>query len=106
MSDEALFFAHYDVLTQRPTSNIRLEPLDYLTIQNNSNYINNPNLKPQKTIDYELGFQQKLNSYSSFKMSAFVREMRNMIQVTRVNGAYPETYFSYGNYDFGTVKGL
>jgi hypothetical protein len=106
ISDEALFFAHYDVLTQRPTSNIRIEPLDYLTIQNNSNYINNPNLKPQKTIDYELGFQQKLNNYSSFKMSAFVREMRNMIQVTRVNGAYPETYFSYGNYDFGTVKGL
>ncbi len=106
ISDEALFFAHYDVLTQRPTSNIRLEPLDYLTIQNNSNTINNPNLKPQKTIDYELGFQQKLNNYSSFKMSAFVREMRNMIQYTRVAGAYPETYFTYGNYDFGTVKGM
>ncbi len=106
ISDEALFFAHYDVLTQRPTSNVRIEPLDYLTIQNNSNTINNPNLKPQKTIDYELGFQQKLNNYSSFKMSAFVREMRNMIQYSRVNGAYPVTYSTYGNYDFGTVKGL
>ena len=30
ISDEAQFFAHYDVLTQRPPQSNRIEPLDYL----------------------------------------------------------------------------
>jgi hypothetical protein len=29
ISDEAVFFAHYDILTQRPTSNVRFSPIDY-----------------------------------------------------------------------------
>ncbi|HIA06608.1 MAG TPA: hypothetical protein EYN71_07910 [Flavobacteriales bacterium] len=110
ISDEALFFAHYDVLTRRPSIGEnpieRLSPTHYLYMQNRSITINNPNLKPSKTIDYELGFQQKLNSYSSLKISAFYREMRDQIQVTRITDAYPITYTTYGNLDFGTVKGM
>lgn len=106
ISDEALFFAHYDVLTQRPSSNSSLQLLDYLLIQNTNNVINNPDLKAEKTIDYELGFQQKLNNYSSLKIAAFYREQRDMVQTVRVVGAYPENYLSYGNKDFGTVKGM
>lgn len=105
ISDEALFFAHYDVLTQRPPSGVRMNPLTYMFITSNNNTVNNPSLKPEKTIDYELGFQQKLNSNSSLKISVFYREMRNQIQIRRFVGAYPETYNSYGNIDFGTVKG-
>lgn len=106
ISDEALFFAHYDVLSRRPSSGERLNPTHYLFIQNRNIRINNPNLKPEKTIDYELGFQQKLNNTSSLKISAFYREMRDMIQVTRIVEAYPTTYTSWGNLDFGTVKGM
>ncbi len=106
ISDEALFFAHYDVLTQRPSSNNSLQLIDYLLIQNTNNTINNPDLKAEKTIDYELGFQQKLNNFSSLKIAAFYREQRDMVQVIRVTGAYPENYLSYGNQDFGTVKGM
>lgn len=106
ISDEALFFAHYDVLTQRPSSNSSLQLIDYLLLQNNNDRINNPDLKAEKTIDYELGFQQKLTNNSSLKISAFYREQRDMIQVVRVVGAYPEDYLSYGNQDFGTVKGM
>lgn len=106
ISDEALFFAHYDVLTQRPSSNSSLQMIDYLLIQNTNNRINNPDLKAERTIDYELGFQQKINSVSSLKIAAFYREQKDMIQVVRISGAYPENYLSYGNQDFGTVKGM
>jgi hypothetical protein len=44
ISDEALFFAHYDVLTQRPTGFSRMDPTDYLFIDARNDYINNPNL--------------------------------------------------------------
>ena len=107
ISEDALFFAHYDVLTKRPVSGNRLDPTDYLFIENRSaSVLNNPDLKPEKTIDYELGFQQKLNSSSAIKFSAFYRELRNLIQTTRILEAYPRTYTTYGNLDFGTVKGL
>ncbi len=106
ISDEAVFFAHYDVLTQRPERGVRLELMDYEFIRSQTSVINNPALKPTKTIDYELGFQQVLSRSSSLKISAFYRDMRDMIQVRELAGAYPEDYVSYRNIDFGTVKGI
>jgi len=106
ISDEAVFFAHYDILTQRPTSSNRFSPIDYLFIRSRNALISNPDLKPEKTIDYELGFQQVLSPTSSLKITAFYKEMRDMIQVRNYTGAYPRPYRAFGNLDFGTVKGL
>ncbi len=110
ISDEALFMAHYDVLTQRPGSN-SIDPLAYMYIDKYGMSstlapINNPNLKPTKTINYEIGFQQKLNNSSSLKLSGFYKEMRDMIQTQKISGSYPADYMTYTNVDFGTVKGL
>lgn len=106
ISDEASFFAHYDILTKRPTTGARFNPIDYQFIESRTNTINNPNLLPEKTIDYELGFQQVLTKTSSLKISAFYREQRNNVQLINVFEAYPNTYRTFGNRDFGTVKGL
>jgi len=106
ISDVALFSAHYDVLTQRPYDN-RLNPIQYLHLQKFSgDPISNPNLTSPKTIEYELGFQQKVSDASSIKISAFYREMRDQRQVQNMTGAYPYNYITYQNIDFGTVKGL
>ena len=109
ISDDALFYAHYDILTQRPQQGqVQVDPIHYLFIATagSTGTITNPNLKPEQTIDYELGFQQKINNASSLKLAGFYREMRNQIQQYRLSGAYPRTYYSYNNIDFGTVKGL
>lgn len=111
ISDRANFFAHYDVLTQRPPTNLRFDPTDYLFIEQAGTagfHVNNPNLKPERTIDYELGFSQVLNERknASVTLSAFYREMRDMIQQINLIGAYPITYGTYGNIDFGNVKGF
>lgn len=105
ISDEALFFAHYDVLTERP-SNIFTNIYDYYYFDQISGSINNPSLKPSQTIDYELGFTQKLTNSSSMTITGYYREIRNMIQLYRYTGAYPKDYTSYSNLDFSTVKGL
>jgi outer membrane receptor protein involved in Fe transport len=105
ISDEALFFAHYDILTSRPGGTF--DPTSYYYLANNpGDNISNPNMKPQKTIDYELGFQQRLTNSSSLKIAAYYREQRDMAQAIRVLGAYPVDYFTTGNIDFGTSKGL
>ncbi|MDL2261928.1 TonB-dependent receptor [Bacteroidales bacterium OttesenSCG-928-I21] len=107
ISDDALFFAHYDILSKRPSYYNELNPVQHYYIWSyNTSTINNANLKPEKTVDYELGFQQKLGNSSAIKLSAFYREMRDMQQTIAVNGAYPSSYYTYGNIDFGTVKGF
>ena len=107
ISDEAQFFAHYDVLTQRPPQSNRLEPVDYLFMADRVGAtLNNPDLKSEKTVDYELGFAKTLSLRSALKISAFYKELRDMIQVVNVLGAYPAQYLTYGNIDFGTVKGM
>lgn len=112
ISDEAKFFAHYDVLTKRPTSGTnpinQLDPSDYYYLESraSSANLNNPNLQPEKTIDYEVGFSQKLTNSMALTISAFYRESRNMVQIVRVFDAYPIEYRTYDNIDFATVKGM
>ena len=109
ISEEANFFAHYDVLTQRPPSNSLATPLTYYYFLENiqrNNQFNNPNLRPERTIDYEVGFQQKLSASSAIKMSAYYKELRDMIQSQTFLYAFPSSYDGFGNQDFGTVKGF
>lgn len=106
ISDNALFSAHYDILTKRPTYGLRFDPVEYQFLKNRSAIVNNPNLKPEQTIDYEVGFQQAIGDKSAIKISAYYREQRNVVQLINVQEAYPRTYKTYGNKDFGTVKGL
>ncbi len=111
ISTEANFFAHYDILVQRPPSNTLATALDYFYFTDRpgtgGNPLSNPNLRPERTIDYEIGFQQKLTNTSKFKLSAYYKELRDMIQqrtffpVPLVN-----TYVTYDNQDFATVKGF
>lgn len=109
ITDEAIFIFHYDVLAQRPTTGLsRLDPFDYLGLSylNNGNILNNPNLKPQRTTEYEMAFKQMLSKRSALKLSAFYRELRDLLQAVNYPEAYPITYIAYGNRDFGTVKGF
>jgi len=108
VNDNSLFYAHYNIITSRPT-NLQISPVDYLFISKNnaaSSIINNPNLKPQQSIDYEIGFRQKIGAKSAISISAYYSEKRNQIQAYRFSGAYPNTYYSYQNIDFGTVQGF
>ena len=112
ISDDANFFAHYDVLVQRPPSNTVATALDYYYWFDNisqSGYVaNNPNLAPTRTVDYEAGFQQRITQSSALKLSFFVREMRDMIQrrTYLFSMGSANSYTTYDNQDFGTVKGL
>jgi outer membrane cobalamin receptor len=114
ISDDAGFFAHYDVLYQRPPSNAFASALDYYFFQDVSRInpdgaaLNNPNLKPVRTVDYEVGFQQKVAESMALKVSAYYKEMKDLVQ-QRVftNVASPlNSYKMFDNLDFGTVKGF
>lgn len=104
---KALFYAHYDILVQRPKTGNYANPLDYMYLASNTGtLVGNPNLKPEKTFDYELGFQQQISNNSGIGISAFYRERKDMIQVRPYLFAWPQTYYTFGNRDFSTTKGF
>ena len=107
-NDQALFYAHYDVYAQRPQDRNYITPEYYLYLDKvaTGSTLANPNLKPERQISYEIGFQQKLNRTTGLKISSFYKEFKDLIQVVKVLYADPITYSTYGNKDFSTTKGF
>jgi outer membrane receptor for ferrienterochelin and colicin len=114
ITDRAVFHAQYGVFLQQP-------PLqDVLLSKTLAEYmigsapsatvIANPNLKPEKTISYEVGFRQMITDNAALGFTAFYKEIKDLIQYrnigTNATPAYPNSYETYQNVDFGTVKGL
>lgn len=110
ISDEANFFAHYDVLVSRPLTRNIATALDYYYWKTAGRTpTSNPNLKPVRTIDYQVGFQQKLTNSSAIKLSAYYKEFRDLIQQRTLLFTSPNPindYLTFDNLDFGTVKGF
>ena len=108
ISDVAKFYGYYDILTKRPTVGNRLNPSDYYYLESraSSAQLNNPNLQPEQTTSYEVGFEQAVTFNSAIRFAAFYSESRNLVQATRVFDAYPIEYQTYHNIDVATVKGM
>lgn len=106
VGENSQFKASYDIIARRPSGNWRAEYLKYLYMSQIT-AISNPNLKPERITNYELGFQQALNKTNAISISAFYKETRDLIQIVQYAGADPNNnYYSYDNIDFKTTKGL
>jgi outer membrane receptor protein involved in Fe transport len=107
LNENALFYAHYDVMYQRPNVGSFATQIDYMFVEQNPDLTyGNSNLKPERAIDYEVGFQQRLTDNSGLTLSGFYKERKDQIQVRRYVYAFPITYLTYGNRDYSTYKGL
>ncbi len=107
ITEDAQFFAHYDVLSQRPQgSRNQLNLSEYFYFSEDAGVKNNPNLKPETTIDYEFGFKQKVSKSSAVTISAYYKEFRNLIQLRKIYNAFPADYTTYDNIDFVSSKGI
>ncbi len=106
IGDKSQFKASYDIIARRPSSGWEASYLSYLYMTQISS-VSNPNLKPERITNYEIGFQQALNKTSAISASAYYKETRDLIQLIQYNGADPNpNYYSYDNKDFRTIKGV
>jgi len=109
VSDKSEFKASYDVIARRPGSSYwAASYASYLFMEKMSGAaLTNPNLKPEKITNYELGFQQVLSESSALAISAYYKQTRDLINLVQYTGADPTTmYYSYDNQDFRTTKGV
>ena len=106
VGEKSQFKASFDIITRRPSSGWQADYVRYLYMSQFSS-VSNPNLKPERITNYELGFQQALNASSAISASAYYKETRDLIQLVQYNGADPNpNYYSYDNKDFRTTKGV
>ena len=104
VTDRALFFASYNVLSQRPTEQAYAPFSVYEEIGLQNSRTPNPALEPEKTTQYELGFRQRIGERAGLTLSGFYRTQENKVSNRPVTGGAPD-YGTYLNADFTTTKG-
>ena len=72
--------------------------------------VGNPNLKPEKTVLYEFGFQQQFGNLIGMDFNVFYKDIRELLalQSIRYNSPNygPSNYSIYLNKDYGSARGL
>jgi len=109
VTDRSKFTASYDIIARRPSESYWQAPYaSYLFMSNLSEpTLTNPNLKPEKITNYELGFQQVLSTHSALTISAYYKQTRDLINLVQYVGADPKNiYYTYDNQDYRTTKGM
>lgn len=73
-----------------------------------SGLFGNPELKPQRTVSYELGIQQELARNIKMEMTGYYRDVRDWVAtgVPISLGISGADYFSYTNKDYSNVRGI
>lgn len=85
-------------LYSNPT--FQVSPFDLRTL------MGNPELKPQKTVQYEVGLWQQIGEGMSVEVAVYYRDIYDLLG-TKIISTYNQVrYGLYTNLDYGNVKGL
>ena len=68
--------------------------------------IGNPNLKPEKTIQYELGLQQELVDGLSMELTVFYKDFRDLLGIEILTLSNATTFYRYINKEYGNSSGI
>lgn len=113
VTDKTVFHAQYGKFVQQPNLDESYVGYDYLAYQLTTGYffsnMKGLNLRPTRTTNYELGFTQQIADFLSFDITAFYRDIKDLVQmvpqsVDMVSGF--QNYFIRANVDFATTKGI
>lgn len=94
------FFQMPPMYSLYKNNSYRVAPTDYTT------ETGNPQLKPQKTVSYEIGLWQELIPGMSLEVALFYRDIYDLLSVKIVSTYNQIEYGLYTNKDYGNVRGL
>lgn len=94
-----------------PFNNLYLNPNFRIPLtgnypQNIGTTIGNTNLEPQKTIMYEIGLQQALTQVLGVSVSAYYKDIRNLLSTKIFIKNNFKKFSQLVNLDYGSVKGI
>ena len=108
ISANGAFHASYGHFFQMPSfQRMFNEPLVTLTaLQLNGRRLGNANLKAERTIAYEIGLQQGLTPELSVDITAYYKNVKNLLGIEQLTTIDRVSYTRYVNRDYGNSKGI
>ncbi len=113
VTDKTVFHAQFGKFIQQPDLNESYVGYDYYAYQLTTGYffqdMRGPGLRPTRTTQYELGFSQQIADFMSFDITAYYKDIKDLVQMVP---APVDIASGYGNYylrqnvDFATTKGV
>jgi outer membrane receptor protein involved in Fe transport len=68
--------------------------------------LGNADLKPEKTVGYEIGLQQELTSTIVADVTAYYKDIRNLLGIEMLTTIDAVSYTRFINRDYGNTKGI
>jgi len=68
--------------------------------------IGNPNLKPERTVQYEIGLQQGLTDDIAMELTVFYKDVRDLLGIELLTLSDATTFYRYVNKEFGNSLGF
>ena len=106
VSTKSVIHLNYGVFTQRP-------PFQYifinrLKLEATPNYerLGNPQLEPEKTIAYDVGLVRALPFGLYLDVSAYLKDVSNLIQFAVYQDNGGNRYFTFDNREYADIKGF
>jgi outer membrane receptor protein involved in Fe transport len=109
VTDKTVFHGQFGKFVQQPELRYLYTGWNYMAgqlNQGNQVTVGNPDLKPVSTTSYEIGVGQQIGVASSVSLTAYYKEIRDLVVLKNRVNASPVTYAQYQNGDYGSVKGL
>jgi outer membrane receptor protein involved in Fe transport len=109
--DAALFFA-YGHFTQMPALGTMFDNADYRVLNKlqaggiSYGVLGNPDVKPERTVQYQFGFKQAVTDWLGLDASVFYKDIRDLLGVEFVSTYNGAEYARLTNVDFGNVIGV
>jgi outer membrane receptor protein involved in Fe transport len=109
VSERTQFHANYGLFFQQPNLENLYTSYGYLEYKAKvGGYyypFGNPDLAPETTTAYEVGFTQQLASNARLDVTAFYKNVQDLVQVESIRSS-PNSYTTFRNTDYGTIKGV
>lgn len=108
ISATGAFHVAYGHFFQMPSyEKIYSVPLKVLTpLQLNGMTLGDAGINPERTIAYEIGLQQALTRDLALDITAYYKDIRNLLGIERIITVDAIGYNRYINRDYGNVKGV
>ncbi len=111
ISEQASLFFAYGHFTQFPGIGDVFNNADYnqlADLQATSAIVTmgNPDIKPERTVQYQFGYKQALNENLGLDVTAFYKDIRDLLGTRIIETYNGARYAQLSNVDFGSVVGV
>lgn len=107
ITDRSKFRFNYGHFFQTPRANDLYRSTEPMVIwaQRQNNVLGNPDLTVEKTVAYEIGYENQFTDVFACGFIAYYKDIFDLVQTRRVV-SLPYPYYQVTNVDYGNVKGI